>query len=135
MFEAYNTSLLPKVNVELPSPESLRLLTNTDLTGHDIIKKEAETKEPIASNKKLKDQTNKNSPGTIKTWVVGGVFVIKDNAEKKVALMKNLGFPKAKLIAFDDRYYACYGEASGEQEEINLRKKVAQVDPFAWTKR
>jgi hypothetical protein len=39
------------------------------------------------------------------------------------------------VIVFQDRYYACYGEVHEEQEEINLRKKVALVDPFAWTKR
>jgi len=130
------TPPLPENKVKLPSPESLRLLDNSNLT--DLAKTSNDSESHKAEGVKKEDvviSKRKISPSQSTTWVVGGVFVIKDNADKKVALMSSLGFQKAKVIALEGRYYACYGEVSGEQEEINLRKKVAQVDPFAWTKR
>ncbi len=130
------TPQLPENNSVLPSPESLRLITITDYTHNTNNKKAVES---TASDKsKAKSNSYKNNKTTVNsgtTWVVGGVFVIKDNAVKKVNLFQSIGFTGAKVIDFDGRYYACYGEAFGEEEEINLRKKVAQVDPFAWTKR
>jgi hypothetical protein len=131
------TPSLPYVDADFPSPQNLR-----ELTGHDFPENSFTATSTITPNQtERKNRIDKKQEATSlaklssNSWVVGGVFIVKDNAEKKVAGIKELGFPKAKVIFFQDRYYACYGEVNGEQEEINLRKKVALVDPFAWTKR
>ena len=131
------TPTLPNIESTFPSPENLRALVNQEFSENTLSAPASASTPPSSQKKEI--ERKKESSLVIKnksnTWVVGGVFVIKDNAEKKVAMIKALGFPKAKVIVFQDRYYACYGEVHEEQEEINLRKKVALVDPFAWTKR
>ncbi|MEY2938726.1 MAG: hypothetical protein RL062_1315, partial [Bacteroidota bacterium] len=70
-----------------------------------------------------------------KSWVVGGVFKDKVNAEKQLQQMKSQGFRNALIIPFQDYFYACYGTASSEKDEAILRAQVQRVDPRAWTKR
>jgi hypothetical protein len=49
--------------------------------------------------------------------------------------MHDQGFSQAKVIPFQDYFYAVYGTAKNEREEAQLRAKVLTVDPRAWTKR
>jgi hypothetical protein len=70
-----------------------------------------------------------------KSWVVGGVFKSKNNAQEQVNEMKNQGFANAQVIPFQDYFYAVYGTAKNDKDEAQLRAKVLTVDPRAWTKR
>jgi hypothetical protein len=80
-------------------------------------------------------ETVKTSSEWGKSWVVGGVFKSKINADDQVTQMRSQGFANAKVIPFQDYFYAVYGTAKNEKEEAQLRAKVLTVDPRAWTKR
>ncbi len=78
---------------------------------------------------------NKTAAEWGKSWVVGGVFKSRDNAQEQVTTMKSQGFVNAKVIPFQDYFYAVYGTAKNDKDEAQLRAKVLTVDPRAWTKR
>jgi hypothetical protein len=78
---------------------------------------------------------NKTAAEWGKSWVVGGVFKSRDNAQEQVNAMKNQGFANAQVIPFQDFFYAVYGTAKNDKDEAKLRAKVLTVDPRAWTKR
>ena len=78
---------------------------------------------------------NKSAAEWGKSWVVGGVFRSRDNAQEQVTTMKSQGFVNAKVIPFQDYFYAVYGTAKNDKDEAQLRAKVLTVDPRAWTKR
>lgn len=79
--------------------------------------------------------TKQNHSEWGKSWVVGGVFKSKSNAQDQVNTMKGQGFSNAKVIPFQDFFYAVYGTTNNEKDEAKLRAKVLTVDPRAWTKR
>jgi CCDC81-like prokaryotic HU domain 1/CCDC81-like prokaryotic HU domain 2 len=138
----------PLPTVEKSSNEDLRLLAE-NLEQSQVAKRatslpipiqENQTAQPITTPKvieKTKPVVKKNEvpSNTKKTWIVGGVFVSKENAQNKLQEMKAQGFRNAKMVILQDRYYTIYGEASTVKEEIQLRNQAAQVDPYAWTKR
>ncbi len=93
------------------------------------------TQETQAVSQKERATVSKTSSEWGKSWVVGGVFKSKINAEEQVAQMHDQGFSQAKVIPFQDYFYAVYGTAKNEREEAQLRAKVLTVDPRAWTKR
>ena len=78
---------------------------------------------------------NKTAAEWGKSWVVGGVFKSRDNAQEQVTTMKSQGFANAQVIPFQDYFYAVYGTAKNDKDEAQLRAKVLTVDPRAWTKR
>ena len=78
---------------------------------------------------------NKTATEWGKSWVVGGVFKSRDNAQEQVTTMKSQGFTNAQVIPFQDYFYAVYGTAKNDKDEAQLRAKVLTVDPRAWTKR
>ncbi len=78
---------------------------------------------------------NKTAAEWGKSWVVGGVFKSRDNAQEQVTTMKSQGFTNAQVIPFQDYFYAVYGTAKNDKDEAQLRAKVLTVDPRAWTKR
>lgn len=89
--------------------------------------------EPIAQKAVPKNEQKQNVWG--QSWVVGGVFKTKENAETLLQSIKQKGFKNALIIPFQDYYYTCYGTASNEKDEALLRAQVQRVDPRAWTKR
>ena len=138
----------PLPTVKKSADEDLRLLAENleqsqaekVANSHSLLTQEDQTTSPINSSKvveKPKPVVKKNEAtnNAKKTWIVGGVFVSKENAENKLQEMKAQGFKNAKLVMLQDRYYTIYGEASTVKEEIQLRNQAAQVDPYAWTKR
>jgi len=120
---------IPAEKYELPSLESLQNLASS-LQNSDSHYESA----PIINNHKTSLENIKKSPKNT-SWVVGGVFVSKDNAQNKLSSIQGLGFHGAKIVVLDDKYYVCYGETNSEKESIQLRQRVVKVDPFAWTKR
>jgi hypothetical protein len=102
----------------------LQKLWNTTAITHEA---------PITKTVQPESASSKNVWG--KSWVVGGVFKTKENAELLLQSMKQKGFKNAVIIPFQDYYYACYGTASSEKDEALLRAQVQRVDPRAWTKR
>ncbi len=92
---------------------------------------ERETKPMVTA----RSNNNKTAAEWGKSWVVGGVFKSRDNAQEQVTTMKNQGFVNAKVIPFQDYFYAVYGTAKNDKDEAQLRAKVLTVDPRAWTKR
>ncbi len=102
----------------------IQKLWNTTFVSHE---------EPIAKKVSPEKTTSQNVWG--KSWVVGGVFKTKENAEVLLQSMKQKGFKNAVIIPFQEFYYACYGTASSEKDEAILRAQVQRVDPHAWTKR
>lgn len=102
----------------------IQKLWNATVITHD---------EPIAQTIKPEKKSGQNIWG--KSWVVGGVFKTKENAETLLQSMKQKGFKNAIIIPFQDFYYTCYGTASSEKDEAILRAQVQRVDPHAWTKR
>lgn len=89
--------------------------------------------DPIAKKVNPEKTSAQNVWG--KSWVVGGVFKTKENAETLLQSMKQKGFKNAVIIPFQDFYYTCYGTATSEKDEAILRAQVQRVDPHAWTKR
>jgi hypothetical protein len=88
--------------------------------------------QPVITERSTSKKTNAEWG---KSWVVGGVFKSRDNAQEQVSAMKTQGFTKAQVIPFQDYFYAVYGTAKNDKEEAQLRAKVLTVDPRAWTKR
>ena len=82
-----------------------------------------------------RSKESKSSTAWGKSWVVGGVFKSRDNAQEQVTTMKSQGFTNAQVIPFQDYFYAVYGTAKNDKDEAQLRAKVLTVDPRAWTKR
>jgi hypothetical protein len=121
-----NATQLEELQPEVASnteTEIQKLWNATEIT-HD---------EPIAKKINPEKISSQNVWG--KSWVVGGVFKTKENAESLLESMKLKGFKNAVIIPFQDFYYTCYGTASSEKDEAILRGQVQHVDPHAWTKR
>jgi nucleoid DNA-binding protein len=116
------TELQPEVASNTET--ELQKLWNTTAITHEA---------PITKTVQPESASSKNVWG--KSWVVGGVFKTKENAELLLQSMKQKGFKNAVIIPFQDYYYACYGTASSEKDEALLRAQVQRVDPRAWTKR
>lgn len=111
------------------------IVVNKDaIAKKEVARKEHIQDKPIVS-KPSKDETKQNHSEWGKSWVVGGVFKSKTNAQEQVNIMKNQGFSKAQVIPFQDFFYAVYGTTNNDKDEAKLRAKVLTVDPRAWTKR
>ncbi len=113
-----------ETNIPVSTETELQKLWNaTSLTGESPI------------HKTISPESIRTESVWGKSWVVGGVFKDKINAEKQLQQMKSQGFKNALIIPFQDYFYACYGTASSEKDEAILRAQVQRVDPRAWTKR
>lgn len=104
--------------------------------------KESQKESVVAEKNNIVKQSDSAHSSSVKmktdwgrSWVVGGVFKSKQNAQEKVDDMRRSGFSGAKIIPFQDYFYAVYGTANNDQQEAKLRADVLTVDPRAWTKR
>jgi hypothetical protein len=108
-----------------------QLVTNT-VEKTETRVEQVKAVQPVITERSTSNKTNAEWG---KSWVVGGVFKSRENAQEQVSAMKTQGFANAKVIPFQDYFYAVYGTAKNDKDEAQLRAKVLTVDPRAWTKR
>lgn len=99
--------------------------------------------EPKASSTPQKSnpvrQTSSSSYSDDKYLVIAGSYLIKDNAEKMVDKLKNLGFYDAEIVTFDMSQY--YSISAGRYDDYAMASNVASqvknngIDCYVHTKK
>lgn len=80
----------------------------------------------------VKTSTVTDEVSTKKFFIIGGCFQVSENAERFLNLLKEKGYPAAKLTKLGRLTPVCYNGFSSKKEALEELSRIKTVDGNAW---